>query len=875
MTVLYWLRHMRTRLRGLLRKGSVERELEEELRFHLRMRAAENVRRGMLPAEAEQAAQSSFGSWTRVKEACRDIKGGGVMETLVQDVIFGLRMLRKHPGFTLIAILTLALGIGANTAIFSVVNAVLLRPLPFPAPEQLVTLRSNESFLDLTDISAQSQSFEACGGATLQALDFTGEAEPLQVQTSLVNADFFKALGVSAELGRTINAEEARYGGARVVVLSHEFWQRHFGGDRNVLGKTVQLSGNSYIIIGVMPPEFNVLGEDLDMWAALQVVNPLAAQFRGVHFLRTYLRLKPGVTLAQAQAELANIDERLAEQYPEENKGRHRQLLSLHERFVGKVRPALLILFGAVGLVLLIACANFSSLLLARAATRRQEVAIRAALGAGRGRLARQLVTESVLLALLGGVGGLVLATWGVDLLLALKPASLPLVGAVRIDRWVLAFTFGVAVLTGIVFGLMPALNAARFDVNAVLKECGRSATGGVIRQRMHSLLVSAELALALMLLIGAGLLIKGFWRLREVAPGFKPEQVLTMRIELPEARYKEIPKQMQFRRALLERVNSLPGVEAAMVSELPLSGDYLTHNFVVEGRPLAPGDEPEVHVRSIGGDYFHTLQIPLLQGRDLTAQDRENTPVVGVVNEAFVRQYFPNASPLGARIMWARQQPPQWMTIVGVVGDVKQLGLDQPEEPAFYYSYMQQDQPWKRWMYLVVRSQSEPAALMQQVKEQVWAVDSLLPITKVKPMTEVAATSIAAQRFNMLLMSIFAGAALLLAAVGLYGVIAYSVTQRTHEMGIRLALGAQPRDILKLVIAQGMTLTSIGIVFGLVGAYALTRFMASLLFGVSVTDPVTFAAIALLLTCIALVACYIPARRATKVDPLVALRYE
>jgi predicted permease len=797
-----------------------------------------------------------------------------MMGTLWQDLRYGFRMLGKHPGFAAAAVLTLALGIGANTAIFSVVNAVLLRPLPYRDPERLITLRRNESLPDLEDIKAQSRSFESLGGVNNRPLDYTGEAEPLQVQASLVNADLFGALGVPAEIGRTITPAEDQYGGERVVVLSHNFWQRHFGGDAGVIGRTIPLSGNAYTVVGVMPPQFNALGADLDVWAALRVVDPLAARFRGVHFLRTYLRLKPGATIQQAQAELETIDRRLEQQYPEENKGRRRRLVSLHEYVVGDTRPALLVLFGAVGLVLLVAAANFSNLLLARAASRRSELAVRAALGAGRARLARQLVTESVLLAFFGGVGGLVLASWGIDLLTALKPESLPLAAPVGFDRWVLAFTFGVALLTGIVFGLVPALGASRVDVTSALKEGGRGAQGGA-RQRVRSLLVVSELALALMLLVGAGLLIKGFWRLRSVEPGLDPSNLLTMRLELPEARYKEIPKQTAFRRELLERMNALPGVEASMVSELPLSGDLLTHNFAIEGRPVEVGDEPELQTLNVAGDYFHTMHIPVLRGRGLTPQDREGAPVVGVVTESFVREYFPNSDPIGARIRWARQEPPQWMTVVGVVGDVKHVGLDQPEAPAFYYSYMQADQTWKRWMYLAVRSQSDPAALARQVKEQVWALDKQLPVTKVRPMGELMSLSVAARRFNMTLMGVFAAVALALASLGVYGVISYNVTQRTHEIGVRVALGARTADVLRMILGQGMLLTLIGVAAGLVGAFALTRVMSGLLFGVTATDPLTFAGVALLLCAVALVSSLIPARRATKVDPIIALRYE
>jgi putative ABC transport system permease protein len=798
------------------------------------------------------------------------------METLFQDLRYGARLLIKRPAFTAIAIITLALGIGANTAIFSVVNGVLLRPLPYPEPERLVTLRFNQSLPDLEDIRSQSQTFEHFGGVVMQALDYTSEAEPVQVQAALCNRDLFGALGAKPATGRTISEDEDSYGGPPVVVLSHGFWQRHFGGDANVIGRAITLSGNSYTIIGVMPADFTMPRENPDVWAAVRVANANAARFRGVHFLRTYFRLKQGVSVAQAQAEFENIDRWLEQQYPEENKGRQTAMIPLHERVVGNTRPALLVLFGAVGLVFLIACANFANLLLARAASRQQEIVIRAALGAGRGRLIRQMLTESVLLSVLGGACGLVLAMWGIDLLIALKPANLPRLSAIGIDVWVLGFTLAVSILTGVIFGLVPAFSSSRLNVNEALKEGGRGTTGGSARHLIRSLLVVSEVALALVLLIGAGLLIKGFLLLWRVDPGFRTEDMLTMRIELPEARYREVAKQMQFRQQALDELNSQAGVRAAMVSELPLSGDSLTHNFIIEGRPpLAVGEAPELETRTVSRDYFATMDIPLLRGREFTASDRMGAPVVGMVNESFVREYFPNEEVMGARIRWARANPPVWMTIIGVVGDVKHFGLNQPEQPAFYGLYEQLDQPWKRWMYVVARSEQDSASLAALVKSQVWKVDNRIPVTKVQTMSEVMAASVAEQWFNMLLLGLFAGVAMLLAGVGIYGVMSYSVTQRTHEIGVRMALGASSGDVLGMVLRQGAVVTLAGVALGLGGSFALTRLMSSLLYGVSATDPATFAIISAALVAVALAACYIPARRATRVDPMIALRYE
>jgi putative ABC transport system permease protein len=798
------------------------------------------------------------------------------MDRTWQDLTYAVRVLLKRPGFSAVAVLTLALGIGASTAIFSVVNAVLLGPLPYPEPRRLVTLRSNQSLPDLDDIKQQSRAFAQFGGITLQALDFTGEAEPLQVQAGLVNSDLFGALAVQPAIGRTISDQEDKYGGTAVVVLSHSFWQDHLAADPAVIGKSIPLSGNTYTVIGVMPAGFQMPETPVDLWAPLRVVNPLAARFRGVHFLRTYFRLAPETTIAQAQAEMGAIDQWLAQQYPDENKGRHTLLVPLLDRVVGGVRPALLILFGSVTLVLLIACANFANLLLGRAASRRHEVVIRSALGASRWRLVRQGMSESLLLSLAGGTGGLVLARLGISVLLRLRPRDLPRLSDITIDGWVLAFAFAVAMLIGFIFGAIPLLAGARVDANQALKEGGRGTTDGPAGRRTRSLLVVCEVSLALVLLIGAGLLIKGFRVLQQVSPGFNPQNVLTMRVELPESRYKEIPKQIQFRQALMDGLNSAPAIQAAMISELPLSGDYLTHNFVIEGRPpLAPGEAPELNVRSVGGDYFRTMEIPLLAGRDFGNQDKIDTPIVGLVNESFVREYFPNQSPIGARIMWARQNPPNWMTIIGVVGDVRHFGLARPEEPAFYYSYSQLDQPWKRWMYLVVRSNLDAVQLAQQVKVQVWKLDNKIPVTRVEPMSGVISASVAAQQFNMLLMTIFAVTALVLSAVGIFGVISYSVTRRSHEIGIRMALGAGRRNVLGLVIAQGMILAVAGAAIGFGAALALTRLLSSLLFGVTAIDPLVFLGAPVLLLFTGLLACYLPARKATRVDPMITLRYE
>jgi len=798
------------------------------------------------------------------------------MDTLFKDIRYGIRSLLSRPAFAGLAIITLALGIGANTAIFSVINAVLLRPLSYDQPERLVTFRSNQSAPDLADVIASSRTFSKIGGEVLAPLAYTAGTEPVQIQVGQVSGGYFETLGVNPARGRYIIADDDKNGGPFVVVLSHALWQRQFAGDQNIVGKTIPLSGNSYTVIGVMPPRFKSPRENSEAWTPVHVSNPVAANFRGVHFLRTYGRLAPGMTLQQASAEMRLIDDQLAKQYPADNKNRSTALIGLQQRIVGESRNALLILFAAVSLVLLIACANFANLLLARGAERGREIVIRTALGAGRWRIVRQLLTESILIAILGGAIGVLFAWWGTNLLIALKPQNLPRLDEIGVDLRVFGFTLGVSLLTGLIFGLLPAWSASRAAVNTGLKEGGRSASSSRSQQRLRNAFVVGELAVALVLLVGAGLLVKTFWKLRNVEPGFNPNHLLTMRVELPETRYKEVEPQTRFRAQALANINSLVGAQAAMVSELPLSGDSLNHDFLIEGRPpIAAGDEPSLETRSVMGDYFHVMQIPLKSGRDFQSHDFDpNAPFVGIVNDEVVKQYFPNENPVGKRVRWARNPTVQWIEIVGVVGNVKHFGLDLPEQPALYSPYTQINS-WKRWMTFAVRTQADSAAMTQAVKGQIWKVDAQLPITRVQTMDEVSAASFDARRFNMLLLTLFAGLALVLAAVGVYGVMSYAVTQRTHEIGIRMALGAQVGNVMRLVMQSGLVIAMVGVAIGLAGAFALTRLMRTLLFAVEPTDKATFAGVSICLLLIALAACYLPARRATKVDPLQALRYE
>jgi len=813
------------------------------------------------------------------------------MNRLLQDIRYGARRLLKRRGFTLIAVLTLALGIGANTTIFSVVNSVLLRPLPYRDSERLVMVWQTflkkgwpqvpVTTLDFADIKAQSRSFDEMATAFLDKEDYslTGAGDAEQVSGMAISANMFDLLGARPALGRNFLGDEDTVGHDRVVVISHGLWQRKFGGEPQVIGKTINLDSQLYTIIGVMPAGFEFpppvsrgmlnVSASRDLWVPLVITRPN----RDSHSLAVIARLKPEVTVAQADAEIATIARQLEQQYPATNSDTGTSLSSLHEQVVQNVRPALWLLFGAVGFVLLIACANIASLLLTRATAQRREMAVRAALGANRSDLLRQLLVETLLLALAGGGLGLLAALWGIDLLRALNPGKLPRLAEVAVDFRVFAFTALMSLLTGLLFGLAPALHASRVNLSECLKLNARGLAGAA-SGRLRSLLVISEVALALVLLAGAGLLIRSFNHLMNVDPGFSPHNLLTAGIRLPGLRYANDEQVAAFNQQLVERVAQLPGVvSVGTVNSLPITGFQAATGIYIEGRPAATSisELPLVNQRVVSPGYFQTMGIRLIKGRVFTDLDRRDTMRVVLINETLAERYFAGEEAIGKRIKIDSQEAP-WSQIVGVVGDVRHAGLTQQIEPETYVPYTQDS-----WgvMALVVRTTNDPASLAAAVRAQVWTIDKEQPVFSVKTMDEILATSLAAERFNLILLGSFAAIALLMATMGIYGVSAYTVSQRTQEIGIRMALGAQPGNVLKLILYWAMRLILIGVACGLAAAFALTRLMESLLFGTSATDPATFAMVSLLLAGVALGACFVPARRATRVDPLVALRYE
>ncbi|HMZ18054.1 MAG TPA: ABC transporter permease, partial [Blastocatellia bacterium] len=800
------------------------------------------------------------------------------MNSLWQDLRYGARMLLKRPGFTLIAVLTLALGIGANTAIFSVVNAVLLRPLPYPESERLVMAylsnpqgqkRANLGMADFLAVRERNQSFEKVAMFTFGQFAFTGGEQPEQISGAWVSADFFATLGVAPAQGRAYQAEDERPENARMVVISDGFWRQRLAADSQVIGKTITLNSTPHTVIGVMPKNFHFpLTPEAELWP-VRAIRP--ATNRPPYFNRCVGRLKPGVSEEQARADLSAIAAQVHQQFPESPFGAMttRPLIA---SVVGDVRQALLLILGAVAFVLLIASANVANLQLARAASREREMSVRLALGANRWRIVRQLLTESLLLAAIGGLAGWGLAFWGVDLFRALGPVDLPRLQEVSLDGRALGFTMLAALVSGLLFGLAPALQSSRMDLNESLKEGGRAGSEGRGRRRVRGLLVVAEMALTLVLLVGAGLLLRSFLHLQEVNPGFNPKGLLTAQVSLPQARYGEEQKIIAFHRELMTRAKSLPGVQSVGISmSLPPNLLEISNPFAVEGRPPAPGQaRPLAEEMTISPDYFTALGVPLLRGRFFNDADKEN---ILIINEAMARRYFPNEDPVGKRLQTGDPSPNSpWETIVGVVGNVKYTGLDADDSPTMYVPYTTPGwASWSRSMYLVVRTTGAPSSLASALRREVNALDGDLPLTNVRAMEQVIHESVAEPRFRTSLLGLFAAVALLLAGIGIYGVISYAVTERRHEIGIRMALGAQRGDVMRLVVKQGMLLAGVGIAIGLAASLALTRLMKTLLFGVSATDPLTFGGIALLLALVALAACWIPARRATKVDPMIA----
>ena len=807
------------------------------------------------------------------------------METLLKDIRYGVRGLWKRPGFTVVAVLTLALGIGANTAIFSVVNAVLLRPLQFRDPDRLVMIWEDATFAGFPrntpapanyfDWKNQTQSFEDMAATREQTFNLTGDGDPERVAAYAVTANFFPLLGVPPALGRTFVEDEDRPGASNVVVLSHALWQTRYAGDPQIINHDIQLDGAKHTVIGVMPAGFQFMENDVRLWVPL-AIKPEDAANRGNHYLTVVGRLKPDVELDQAQADLSAVMARIAKDHPNNTfDGKLGAFaLPLREQLAGDVRSSLLVLLVAVAFVLLIACANVAGLLLARAVARRREIALRIALGASRTRVVRQLLTESVLLSVAAGVIGSVLAYFSFAFLQKLIPAQMALLTSLSLDTRILAFTLVLSLVTGVIFGLVPALQSAKVDLNDALKQSTRVTSSG----RLRNALIVFEVALSIVLLVGAGLLIQTLFQLFNQYEVLKPEQVLTMRTVLPKTKYKELSQRSAFYQQVLDRVEHLPGVIAAgYTTSVPLSWKGGTSGFYPEGtKDPIPGQSYDANHRLVSADYLQTMNIALRQGRYLEARDNENSLHVAVVNETMARQYWPGQNPIGRRFkIGDPQDDVPWLQIVGVVADVRQMGLDEPVKAEMYVPFRQDDTPWFAPRDLAIRTSGDTSSLVGAVRQIVHTVDPDQPISNVATMSDVLDVEAAQRRMGMIMLVAFAGLALLLASLGIYGVLAYFVTQHTNEIGVRIAVGASPFNILALVLKKGMGLTLLGVGIGLAASFALTRLMSSLLFGVKASDPVTFVAVPLVLVAVALVACLIPARRAMKVDPMIALHYE
>jgi putative ABC transport system permease protein len=872
-----WFGELGRRLRMLVFWRQFDRDLEEEMQLHRELKEQELRQLGVAPAEAHYMVQRRFGNSLRLREESADEWGHNWLDRSLQDLRYAVRQLRKSPGFTTVAILTLAIGIGANAAIFSVINTVLLRPLPYHAPEQLVKVWPDKALSSVSKaqyvaIRGQMRSLSELAAYTTFTFTLTGDGDPEELKGGLVSANCLSLLGIRPLLGRTLLSGEDEPGRDHVLLLSHGLWQRRFGGDADVIGRTVTLDGEPYTVIGVMPASLAFPDENLQLWVPM-TINPAHEQDFTAGYLNLLGRLTSSATTDQAQAELFTLAQQLRHNLPglEPSYGSDAAVNPLQQELVGDVRPRLLLLLGVVVLVLLIACANVANLQLSRTSGRSKEIAIRATNGATRGRLIRQLGTESLLLALLGGAAGLALAVAAERILIASLPVVTPRLNEICIDFRVFGFALGCSVLTGLIFGLVPAIRLSKPDLLSALKESSRTAVSG-FRGLYRRALVVTEVALALMVLVGAGLLGKSLWRLATVDPGFRPENVLTLRLAPPEAHYDTPARKVNFYREVLQRVDGLPGVvSSGAINLLPLSGRNWNFTFSVEGRRDLPGTpSPRADFRLVSGEYFATLGTQLKRGRSFSPLDSETAPKVAVINQTMARKYWPHDDPLGKRIS---NKEDDWATIVGVVEDVKDNHLDQGARPELYRPYNQV--PWISGLTVMVRTNSDPAALASSIRDVVRSIDRDVPVSDVQSLTEVVSRSISAPRSTTLMIATFAMVAMLLGVLGIYGVISYSVARRVHEIGIRMALGATRGDILQQVVREGALLTLLGIALGIAGSFGLTRLIASLLYQVRPTDAATFILSSLVLGSVAIVASYLPARRATSVDPVVALRYE
>jgi putative ABC transport system permease protein len=875
------------RVRSIFQRRKVETELDDELRFHFEQQVAKYMDSGVTPAEALRRARLEFGGLDQVKEECREARGVHVMETLYQDMRYGWRMLRKSPGFTTVALLTLALGIGANTAIFSVVYGVLLQPLPYQDPSRLIVLHETTpkvgtvgvSYPNFLDWRAQSRAFSKMAAVSSVDFNLAGADQPENISGAAVSSNFLSMLGARPLLGRDFDPSEEKAGTAPVVLLSYQLWQSHFGGERSVLGRTVALDGRSFTIIGVLPG-------NLRWMEKMEILEPIGAWATGSSEanergdrgdLLAIGRLAPGASFTQARAEMEGIAARLAQAYPGSNDQFGVALQPIREVFVSDLRPAVLVLFGAAIFVLLIACANVANLFLMRGASRTKEIALRIAVGASRSRIVYQILAESFVLAVLGGLLSLALAFAGIRGLARLIPTAMLAGASVSLNGPVLLFAAGVVVLCTFVFGLAPAAQSTRPDVQSELKESGRALSAGTGQSRMRGFLAIAEVSLALILLVGAGLMMKSLYRLLSVNPGFRPDRVLSMQMSLRTAQYSKNPAIQNFWQRVLDQVRQLPGVEAvALGTGVPLTDSHSRSDITLEGMALPkPGSYPHPDVHEVSPGYVSTLGIPLERGREFTDADNEHAPLVAMINTTLARQFFTHEDPIGKRLMFGRpsaKKAPQWITIVGVAGDTRLYGL---ANPARLEVYLPLRQDASSEMTLIVKSGTEPAALTSAIRSAIASIDKEQPIFGIATMQQLVKDSVSGRRITLILLGVFGALALVLGAIGIYGVIAYSVAQRTHEIGIRMALGARRGDVLGMVLAQGAKIAGAGVLIGIIASFGLTRLMTNLLFSVSPADPATFTAVAIVLVLAALLACYVPARRTLRVDPMNALRHE